>query len=75
MTEEEKKEIIRFHLVPTDYRLIFRVIALFISWFYNKSILWGVIHFFLGWVYIAYVLFMGGFDEGRLNNIINYYIN
>lgn len=75
MTEEEKKEIIRFHLVPTDYRLIFRVIALFISWFYNKSIVWGVIHFFLGWVYIAYVLFMGGFDEGRLNNIINYYIN
>jgi len=75
MTEEEKKEIIRFHLVPTDYRLIFRVIALFISWFYNKSIIWGVIHFFLGWVYIAYVLFMGGFDEGRLNNIINYYIN
>jgi hypothetical protein len=75
MTEEERKEIIRFHLVPTDYRLIFRVIALFVSWFYNKSILWGVIHFFLGWVYIAYVLFMGGFDEGRLNNIINYYIN
>ena len=75
MTEEEKKEIIRFHLVPTDYRLIFRVIALFISWFYNKSIVWGVIHFFLGWVYIAYVLFMGGFDEGRLNNMINYYIN
>lgn len=75
MTEEEKKEIIRFHLVPTDYRLIFRVIALFISWFYNKSIVWGVIHFFLGWVYITYVLFMGGFDEGRLNNIINYYIN
>jgi len=75
MTEEEKKEIIRFHLVPTDYRLIFRVIALFISWYYNKSIIWGILHFFLGWIYIIYVLFMGGFDEGRLNNIINYYIN
>ena len=75
MTEEEKKEIIRFHLVPTDYRLIFRVIALFISWYYNKSIIWGILHFFFGWIYITYVLFMGGFDEGRLDNIINYYIN
>jgi hypothetical protein len=75
MTEEEKKEIIRFHLVPTDYRLIFRVIALFISWYFNKSIIWGLIHFMFGWLYIAYVLFMGGFNDGGLNRIINFYIN
>jgi hypothetical protein len=75
MTEEEKKEIIRFHLVPTDYRLIFRVIALFISWYFNKSIIWGLIHFMFGWLYIVYVLFMGGFNDGGLNRIINFYIN
>lgn len=74
MTKEEKKEIYRFHLLPTDYRLIFRVLAMFVSWYFNKSILWGLIHFFLGWVYLAYALFMGGFSEGRMGNIIEYYI-
>ena len=74
MTNEEKKEIYRFHLLPTDYRLIFRVLAMFVSWYFNKSILWGLVHFFLGWVYLAYVLFMGGFSDGRMGNLINYYI-
>ena len=75
MTNEEKKEIYRFHLLPTDYRLIFRVLAMFVSWYFNKSILWGLTHFFLGWLYLAYVLFMGGFNDGGITKIINFYFN
>jgi len=74
MTQEDKKDILKFHLLPTDYRLIFRVFAMFVSWYFNKSIVWGLIHFFLGWIYLSYVLFMGGFSDGRMGSIIEYYI-
>jgi hypothetical protein len=30
------------------------VIAVAISWSVNKSILWAVIHGFLGWIYVVY---------------------
>ena len=74
MTEEDKKDIVKFHLLPTDYRLIFRILAMFVSWYFNKSIVWGIIHFFFGWIYLAYVLFLGGFSNGNMGSIINYYI-
>ena len=74
MTNEEKKEIYRFHLLPTDYRLIFRVLAMFVSWYFNKSVLLALVHFFLGWLYLAYVLFMGGFSYGMMGEMIQFYI-
>lgn len=73
MTEEQKKEIIKFHLLPVDYRLVFRMVALFVSWYFNKSIIWGILHFFLGWIYIAYILLTGNFSDGNFGEIIKYY--
>ena len=72
--EQELKSIAKQHLFPTDYRLLFRIIALFVSWYYNGSVIWGVIHFFLGWIYLVYVMIMGGFSEGGLGDIIDYYL-
>ena len=75
MSEEERQELFRYHLLPTDFRLVFRVLSLFVSWYFNKSILWGILHFYLGWIYLSYVLFIGGFNEGGIARIINFYFN
>lgn len=74
--EEEKNytEIVKYQLLPTDFRLLFRIIALFVSWYYNESVLWGLLHFFLGWIYLAYVMVMGGFSEGGLGLIVDFYL-
>ena len=32
------------------------IIAVVISWSRNKSILWAIIHGFLGWLYVIYAL-------------------
>jgi len=72
--EEDNKTILKYYLFPTDYRLLFRIFAVFVSWYYNTSVLWGLFHFFLGWVYLVYVMVMGGFSEGGLGNVIDYYI-
>ena len=39
--EKDYKEIVRFHLFPTDYRLLFRIIAAFVSWYFNQSVFLG----------------------------------
>jgi len=75
ITEEQKKDLIRYHILPTDYRLIFRLLSLFISWYFNKSILLGLFHFFLGWVYIIYVLLSDKLSNGNLGKIVEFYLN
>jgi hypothetical protein len=29
-------------------------VAAFLSWIANKSILWAILHFFVGWLYVVY---------------------
>jgi hypothetical protein len=74
MEEEKDYQALKYHLFPTDYRLLFRIFAVFVSWYYNGSVLWGLLHFFFGWIYLVYVMMMGGFSEGGLGDIIKYYI-
>lgn len=33
------------------------VIAVVISWSVNHSVVWAIIHGFLGWIYVVYYLF------------------
>ncbi|MHC5201325.1 hypothetical protein [Myroides sp. LJL119] len=30
------------------------ILAVYLSWQRNHSILWAIIHFFLGWIYVIY---------------------
>ncbi|WP_121965880.1 hypothetical protein [Myroides sp. N17-2] len=30
------------------------IVAVYLSWTRNQSILWAIIHFFLGWFYVIY---------------------
>ena len=56
--DNEIKEV-RYYLVPGDWRMVYKVIALLVSWYFNKSLLWLVIHYLFGWMYLVYVLLMG----------------
>ena len=69
----ETKKTVTYPLVPTDWRLVFRLVALAVSWYFNHSIGWAIIHYFFGWFYLMYVLLSGGFADGGLEQIIEYY--
>ena len=35
------------------------IVAVVVSWNRNESVLWAIVHGFLGWLYIIYVLIVG----------------
>ena len=43
------------------------VLAIVISWNFNKSIFWAIFHGFLGWIYIFYYT-IGNPNNDNLNN-------
>jgi len=36
------------------------VIAIIISWALNHSVLWAILHFFCGWLYVIYAVLARG---------------
>jgi len=36
------------------------LVAVFLSWKRNKSILWAILHFLFGWFYVIYYFLSGG---------------
>ena len=71
---DEIKEV-RYYLLPSDWRMVYKVLAILVSWYFNKSLLWLVIHYLFGWVYLVYILLMGGFSNDGITDIINFYFN
>jgi hypothetical protein len=71
---DEIKEV-RYYLLPGDWRMVYKVLAILVSWYFNKSLLWLVIHYLFGWVYLVYILLMGGFSNDGITDIINFYFN
>lgn len=53
--------------------LIIRVLAILVSWFFNKSILWAIFHYFLGFWYLLYKLLTGAFKDGNFMTIFQNY--
>lgn len=52
---------------------IFNVCAVLVSWYFNKSILWAIVAYFFGWIYLLYSLIVGRFSNGGFMEIINSY--
>ena len=71
---DEIKEV-RYYLLPSDWRMVYKVLAILVSWYFNKSLLWLVTHYLFGWIYLIYILLMGGFSNGGITDIINFYFN
>lgn len=52
---------------------IIRLIAVLVSWFFNKSIGWAIFHFIFGFLYLIYKLITGAFKDGKFIEIIQSY--
>ena len=72
--DEEIKEV-KYYLIPGDWRLVFKIIAMIVSWYFNKSLFWLVIHYLFGWIYLVYILLTGEFSNGGFTDIVNHYIS
>jgi len=68
-------EKVKYYLIPPDWRLLFKIVAILVSWYFNKSVLWLIVHYFFGWVYLVYIILTGGFTNGGFSDIVNYYFN
>ena len=53
--------------------LCIRILAVMVSYYFNASIGWAIIHYILGPIYLLYCLLLGRFAEGRFIDIINQY--
>ena len=53
--------------------LCIRILAVMVSYYFNASIVWAIIHYILGPIYLLYCLLLGRFAEGRFMDIINQY--
>jgi len=57
------------------FHILTGVLAAMVSWYFNKSILWAILHFVLSWMYIAYCLLTKAFSNGKWQLIVDYYFN
>jgi hypothetical protein len=63
-----------YHWYPKNIlTTIVNILALLVSYYFNKSFLWGVFHFIFGWVYLIYCLLLGRFTDGKFVEIITSY--
>jgi hypothetical protein len=55
-------------------RFAINLSAMMVSFYFNKSVLWAIFHFFFGAFYLIYSLIIGRFSDGGFMEIINSYI-
>lgn len=53
--------------------LCIRILAVMVSYYFNGSIGWAIIHYILGPIYLLYCLLLGRFAEGRFMDMVNQY--
>jgi hypothetical protein len=53
---------------------ILNILAALVSYYFNKSIGWGILHYFFGGLYLFYCLLKGRFSNGGVGRIFNHYI-
>ena len=54
---------------------ILSVLALLVSWYLNKSILWGIFHWIFAGPYLLYCLLKQRFANAAWFDMIEYYLN
>ena len=61
------------HFSKLNSKTAIGVLSLLISWYFNKSILWGIFHYVFGIYYLIYCIISRAFSNGELLEIFNYY--
>lgn len=73
------KKVINITLLPNlnelagVINLCIRVLAVMVSYYFNASIGWAILHYILGPIYLLYCLLLGRFAEGQFMEILNQY--
>lgn len=52
---------------------LLNLFSLLVSWYINKSILWGIVHYILGAYYLIYCIITRVFSDGEFVKMFNYY--
>ena len=55
------------------FRMFLNVVAVMVSWYFNKSIIWAIVHWIFGPLYLLYSLLNGRFTNGSIIDIFNSY--
>jgi len=55
------------------FNIVSGVLAVMVSWYFNKSILWAIFHYIFGWIYLLYSLLIGRFADGGFMEIMDSY--
>lgn len=53
--------------------LCIRILAVMVSYHFNSSIGWAILHYLLGPVYLLYCLLLGRFADGQFIVIVSQY--
>ena len=56
------------------FKFAINLLAVAVSWYFNKSILWAVFAYIFSFFYLIYSLLTGRFADGGFMDIINSYI-
>ena len=73
------KRIINITLLPKldelqgIINLCIRILAVMVSYYFNSSIGWAILHYILAPVYLLYCLLLGRFADGQFMDILNQY--
>ena len=60
-------------IAQNPFIIFFDILAVMVSWFYNHSIFWAIIHYIFGPAYLIYSILIGRFANGGFMNIIHNY--
>jgi hypothetical protein len=74
MSNDTKRKSTIIDIFPTNWiSTTVSVLSAMVSWYFNKSIGWAILHFLFGWIYLLYSLLLGRFADGGFMEIINSY--
>lgn len=73
------KKVVNITLFPKLDELVgiinlcIRILAVMVSYYFNGSIGWAILHYILGPIYLLYSLLLGRFADGQFIGILNHY--
>lgn len=71
----EKAIVVVKKFYPSGWYMIpINLLSVMVSWYFNKSIFWAIVHWIFSIPNLIYRLLKGSFKDGGFMEIINYYI-
>ena len=69
----EKVKTVVYNYGTSPLNMVVGAVSVMVSWYFNKSIGWAILHYIFGWVYLLYSLLQGRFADGGFMEIMESY--